>query len=247
MVQHTRVVYLFYVKDYVFCHVVTVVFVCRQMGQVGRLCVCKMGHYILQKCQGHQLFLCVIQHHVRGCRIDGIGIWLRCLFQRLFVISENQYLYAGGFRIGFEGTPVIAEDAGIVVGKGDSLVEVISIQSRNHTQTGQGLETVADTDDKFAVIHKFLQLIAQVEFDSVGENGSGTQVVAERESADEAEQVVLLKLVFSGQKIVEVDKFGIGTGEGTGCGGFAFAVETESGDNESFDFFVHGIKCDNLR
>ena len=154
---------------------------------------------------------------------------------------------AGRFRIGFKSAPVIAEDAGIVVGKRDGLVEVISIQSRNHTQTGQGLETVADTDDKFAVINKFLQLIAQIEFDSVGENGSGTQVVAERESADEAEQVVLLKFVFSGQKIVEVDKFGIGTGEGTGCGGFAFAVETESGDNESFDFFVHGIKCDNLR
>jgi hypothetical protein len=72
-------------------------------------------------------------------------------------------------------------------------------------------------------------------------------VVAERESADEAEQVIFLKFALSGQEIVEVDKFGIGTGKGTGCGGFTFAVETESGDNECFDFFVHGIKCDNLR
>ena len=95
--------------------------------------------------------------------------------------------------------------------------------------------------------YQMLLLVAEIEFDSVGKNSSGTQVVTERKSADEAEQMILIKLVLSGQEIVEVDEFGVGTGEGTGCGSFLFAVETESGNNKSFNFFVHGIKCDNLR
>ena len=128
----------------------------------------------------------------------------------------------------------------------DGLGEIISIQSGNHTQACQGLETVADTDDQFSIINKFLQLITQIEFDSVGEHGSGSQVVTERETADKAEQVILLKFAFSGEKIIEMDEFGFGSGKRTSCRGLTFAVEAESGNDKSFDFF-HGIKCDNLR
>ena len=121
------------------------------------------------------------------------------------------------------------------MGQRGGLGEVVAVERRNHAQTGQSLEAVANTDNEFAVIDKLLELVAQIEFDAVGENSSGTEVVTERKSADKSEKMELVQIAFSGEQIVEVDQFRGGTGKFSSGGGLFFTVQTEPGDDQHFD------------
>jgi hypothetical protein len=121
-----------------------------------------------------------------------------------------------------------------------SLGEIITVKGGNHSQTGKSLETIADTDDQFSVIDKLLQLIAEIEFDPVGENSSAAEMISEGKSADKSEEMIFIQSFFTGEQIVEMDQFGGTSGETARSSGLFFAIQTEAGDDQSFDVrFFH--------
>ena len=116
------------------------------------------------------------------------------LFRHKLTLSVTQrqtdHIHAAGentgrFRIYFEFAPVVAEHSGIVMRKRALLNKIFAVKRRHNTEPGQGLETIADTDNQLAVGNKLLQLLMKFEIDAVGENCPRAQMVAESESAED--------------------------------------------------------------
>jgi hypothetical protein len=132
--------------------------------------------------------------------------------------------------------PVVTESAAVIVGKCDLLGEILGVQSRNQPQAGEGLETVADAHHQFSAFNKFLQLFAHPEFYPVGENSACSEVIAEREAANENKYVKLVKAAAAVKQIVEVYILRRGSADAEGCGSLSFAVQSESGNYKSLYF-----------
>ena len=129
------------------------------------------------------------------------------------------------------------------MGESRLLREALAVESRNQSEPGQSLESVADSDHQFAGIDELVQFLFQFEFDLVGEHGAGAQVVAEGESSDECENLEGFHRLLSGEKIVDMDQRGFCSGRVESRRRFLFTVQTDSGDDQCFDFVWHSVSA----
>ena len=124
------------------------------------------------------------------------------------------------------------------MGQGRLLFEIFAVQRGRESETGQRLETVADADDQLAGLDELFQLLMQPEFQPVGEHGAGTEMVAERETADERQDMEFLHRPFAVQQVVQMDLFGGRAGGFERGGGFLFAIQAQTRDDQGFDFGI---------
>ena len=120
--------------------------------------------------------------------------------------------------------PAVDESSAGVVGERCGLAGAGGERAGEQVGFDQDLKAVADADHGFAGGDKFLQFVAQMVRDLIGEDFSGGDVVAVTEAAGNSEDMEIVKKCRSFQKAIDVDGVDVCAGLLKSMGGFAIAV-----------------------
>ena len=116
---------------------------------------------------------------------------------------------------------------------------VVAVKTGEKTEVDNGLKTVTNADDQFALVNEPVDIVTQVGLHLGGQKHARTMIITPAKAAPENQDMEVVQLggraqLFPHDQFVDVNAMGFGTGRFEGVIGLIIAVQSIARKDQSF-------------